>query len=537
MERSNSIENDRCEVSLNLPALNRKFDKSAIKERYLESLPSVPKRARPVYVGYPSTYRIGMSNLGLHFIYRSLASRGSMRVERFFTDTAPLTFETGAGISDAFALLFSVSYEEDYLDLIRILVTAGVEPLRSRREGGPLIIAGGPATSANPMPLSEIVDAAALGEGEGIIGEIAEILESADNDDRNSVVDRLANIEGMYVPSRPGKIPVIRHGSRGSVFPHSIILSSDTVFPDTLLIETGRGCPGSCGFCLARSLYRPYRPASFEAIARLLEKTSGKVDKLGLVSTAVISHPRFNDIMGLIRKYGLSVGFSSFKAEDIDAEKASMISEAGVRSVSLAPESGSEKVRFRLGKKVPDEIYIDAVKELVKNGIVNINLYLLTGSPGEDGKARDDTRTFLKRVREVSGKGRVSVHTNVLIPKPWTPLQFYPVPAAGELKGNIEAISKICRDTGISFAAKSIRSSLRQAILSIGGKEAGNALIAYSGGSISWKKAFRENGIDPDEVHEERGIGRPLPWDRITGPCGKDSLLSRYKKMVDLKFP
>ena len=478
-----------------------------------------------------------MSNLGLHFIYRSLASRGVLRVERFFTDTAPFTFETGTDISNAFALLFSVSYEEDYLDLIRILVTAGIEPLRSRREGKPFIIAGGPAVSANPLPLSDIVDAAALGEGEDTIDEIAEILEFADHDDRISVIERLAKIESIYVPSIPDRIAVIKHGSSEGPFPHSIILSSDTVFPDTLLIETGRGCPGSCGFCLARSLYRPYRPAPVEAIAELLEKTVGKVNKLGLVSTAVISHPRFKEIIEMILDYKLSVGFSSFKAEDIDAEKASMLSAAGVRSASLAPESGSEKVRFRLGKKVPDEVYLNAVKELVENGILNINLYMLTGCPGENDKAFDQTGIFLKRIKEVSGRGKISVHTNVVVPKPWTPLQFYPIPSIGELTRNIAAISKMCRDTGISSDAKSIRSSLRQAILSIGGSGAGKALLAYSGGSISWKKALRENRTDPDQIHRERGIDQPLPWERIAGPCRKDTLLAGYRKMVDLKSP
>ncbi len=495
-------------------------------------MPEVPKHARTVCVGYPSTYRVGMSNLGLHFIYRSLAIRGSLKVERFFSDTAPYTFETGSSIAGAFALLFSVSYEDDYLDLIRILTAAGIEPVRSRRERGPLIIAGGPAVSSNPMPLSDIVDAIALGEGEEMIDEIAEILESDLSGGRESAIDRLAGIEGVFVPSRTQQSVAIRHGSKRGVFPHTVILSSDTVFSDTLLIETGRGCTGSCGFCLARSLYRPYRPVSVEAIAGLLETTAGKVDKLGLVSTAVVSHPRFGEIVKLITDRGLSVGFSSFRAEDIDRETAVLISEAGVRSASLAPESGSERARFRLGKKVPDSAYFDAVRELTGNGIANINLYLLTGIPGEDQKTFDDTEAFLGRIRKAGGNGRISVHVNVMVPKPWTPLQFYPVPPADGLGRNISGISRVCRMNGISFEAKSVRASLRQAVLSVGGAGIGKALVAYSAGSISWKKALLENGIDPGLIHGERGTEDDLPWDRIAGPCGKDRLLAAYMKIA-----
>ncbi|MBN2072085.1 MAG: radical SAM protein [Candidatus Krumholzibacteriota bacterium] len=470
-----------------------------------------------------------MSNLGLHFIYRALASRGTMNVERFFSDSVPGTYETGADISQAEALLFTISYEEDYLELIRMLSSSGIEPLRTKRKEGPLIIAGGPAISANPLPLSNIVDAAALGEGELIIEDLAGILENPRNESRSSRIDKMGAIDGIYIPSIPEKVPVIMRGSPASLFPYSSILSSGAVFPDTLLIETGRGCTGNCGFCLARVLYSPYRATPVESIGALLEKTAGRVEKIGLVSTAVTSHPDFGKIIEMILRYRLKAGFSSLKAEDLDREKVMMIASTGVRSASLAPESGSEQARFRLGKKVGDDVYINAVKELASNGITNINLYMLTGYPGEDGTLFDETRRFLTRIRDVSGRSRITLHTNLVVPKPWTPFQFYPIPSERELGRRFAAISGICRETGIVSQSKSIRSSLRQAVLSIGGVDVGEALIRYSRGRISWKKALSENRIDPEGIHRERGIERPLPWEELTGEGTNEKLVRRYR--------
>ncbi len=532
MKRSNWIGSACCEVLLSIPTRSRKQEFNKAKETFLESFPEVSKRARAVYIGYPANYRVGMSNLGFHFVFGSIARRGVMRVERFFADTSPLTFETGAHISGAFALLFSISYEEDYLNLVRILTKAGIEPLREKRKCRPLIIVGGPAPSSNPFPIADIVDAVALGEGENKIDELASVLEDFSGKNRSGITGILASIPGMFVPSITGSEAVISHGEYKGPFPHTVILTPDTVFSDTLLVETGRGCTGSCAFCMATSLYRPYRPATIESISDLLLKSAEKTGKVGLVSTAVTSHPYFYEIVDMLLRNDLDVRFSSLKAEDIDDRKAWLISRTGTRSVSIAPESGSEEIRFRLGKRVRNDVYIDAVRNLVKNGIVNIGLYLLIGCPGESEKSIDETRHFLARIKEAASGARVSVHINVLVPKPWTPLQFYAMPVERELVLSLKSILAVCRGLGLKPEAKSVRSSIRQAQLSMGGVLFGQAIIDYCLGGISWKKAIRNNGIDPAYIHVERGTTEPLSWDILHGPFEKKGLLDRYRRIT-----
>ncbi len=502
------------------------------RETFLETFPRPPKHARVLFAGYPAGYSVAMSNLGFHFLYGSLARSGRFRVERFFGDTSPVTFESGRRIRDASALLVSISYEEDYLDLVRILIGSGIEPEREKRRGEPLVIAGGPAVSSNPLPLSDIIDVAVLGEGETAVGILADLLDELPDGSLPDLPLRLAGREGFFLPGVQGSKASFSGERQKEVFTRSVIISPDTVFSDTMLFETGRGCAGSCGFCLATSIYRPLRAVSIASIEKALDGLDEPVKKAGLVSTAVTAHPRFHDLVDLFLRRGISLGFSSINASGLDAGDAAIIARAGARSVSLAPESGSEKLRKRLGKNVPDEAYIDAVGLLAASGISNIGLYFLTGYPGEDENTIDRTRLFLEKIRRSAGRAALTVSVNAMVPKPWTPLQYYPMPGADILRTRIEAIRAVCRKIRINCQAKSLRSSMRQAVLSVGGREVGMALISYSSGGISWRKALASSGVDPDLPNRERGIEGSLPWSVIEGPEGGGTLLDRYRKII-----
>ena len=189
-----------------------------------------------------------MSNLGFHYIFAEASRSGKFRVERFFSDTAPLTLETGRRLGEASCLLISVSYEEDYINLVRMMIDSGIEVTREKRGGRPLIIVGGPAISANPLPLSDIIDAAVIGEGEGTTASILEILSGAEKAEK--VLERLSGVDGIFIPGREDSRVTFRKEKTRDVFPHSVIMTEKTAFPDTMLFETGRGCPGACGFCL-----------------------------------------------------------------------------------------------------------------------------------------------------------------------------------------------------------------------------------------------------------------------------------------------
>jgi radical SAM superfamily enzyme YgiQ (UPF0313 family) len=470
-----------------------------------------------------------MSNLGFHFLFAALHRSGRMRVERFFLDTSPTTLESTIELSRADVLMVSVSYEEDCVNLARMLVGAGIEPLRERRKHKPVLIAGGPAVSANPLPVSALADLVVLGEGEIPLEGILSLL--ADGPGPRELIDECSRLQGVYAPG--GYSAAFAEKREEPDFCSSVIVTPATVFADTRLIETGRGCPGACSFCLARSLYGSYRSLPVDRFEARIEESGPGVRKIGLVSTAVAAHPRFSEMLDLVASRGLGIGFSSLRAEDIDDEKAALIGGSGVRSVSLAPESGSERIRRRLGKMAGDGRFFRAARALAASGVRSFNLYLLTGFPGEDRGTDAETVRFLRRFAEAAGGARCSVHLNTLIPKAWTPLQFHAMPEPEELQRRIVGLAAACRATGMRVRTKSVRSALRQSLLSLGGEEMGRAAVRFVRGGISWNRALEIEGVDTRFPFAEKGEDTHFPWDRIEGPAQRRLLFERYRKLIE----
>jgi radical SAM superfamily enzyme YgiQ (UPF0313 family) len=499
------------------------------KEIALDAFSRPDRDAIDCVAGYPAAYRIGMANLGFHFLYRGLRRSRKLRVERVFSDTSPVTLETGSRLGSRPILLFSISYEEDYLNLVRMLREAGVSALRAKRGGRPLLIVGGPAASANPAPLAPIVDAVALGEGEGTIDGITGVLEESGSGDPSLVLEGLARVPGMFVPgySRGG----VRFNEPVAIsrFPRSSIITAESSFPGTLLVESGRGCPGACSFCLATTLYRPFRFMPLGAFEELLGELPVPIARIGLVSTAVAANPDFVPIVRLLAAKGVGVSFSSLRAEDLDEEKARLIGKIGTASVSLAPESGSERLRYALGKRVADEVYFDAGRRLRSAGVTRFTLYLLFGAPGERGVHISETAAFLERFRHAIGDRHFSVHVNPLVPKAWTPLEFFGMSEAHELARRQRELEKSLRGLGIRVQIKSIRSSIRQGLFSMGDEAVGLAIVHHVEEGLSWKQALRKAGVNERAPHERRGPETSFPWDGISGPARRGPLYTRFE--------
>jgi len=499
------------------------------KEIAVDAFSEPDRDAIDCVAGYPAPYRVGMANLGFHFLYHGLRRSRKLRIERVFSDIAPVTLESGSRINSRAILFFSISYEEDYINLVRMLRRAGVSALRVKREGRPLLIVGGPAASANPAPLAPIADAISLGEGEGTIGGIIKVLEENGAADPGAVLEGLTRIPGMFVPgcSRSG----VRFNEPAAIsrFPRSSIITSESAFPGTFLVESGRGCPGACSFCLATSLYRPFRFMPLGDFEEMLRELPRPVARVGLVSTAVAASPDFVPVVKLLVSKGIAVSFSSLRAEDLDEEKARLIGEIGTASVSLAPESGSERLRHALGKRVADEVYFSAAARLRAAGVSHFTLYLLFGVPGERGVHIAETMAFLKRFRQSIGDRHFSVHINPLVPKAWTPLEFFGMGEAHELARRQRELEKSLRKLGLRVQIKSIRSAVRQALLSTGDEAVGLAIVHHAEGELSWKQALRRAGVNERVPHERKGPETSFPWDGISGPARRGSLYTRFE--------
>jgi radical SAM superfamily enzyme YgiQ (UPF0313 family) len=524
---------------LHRPHGNKPRDTILDEETPLERFATFRRGARRVVAAYPSPYRTGIANLGFHFLYKGLRQSPNLHIDRIFTDISPVTLETGSDLSSAAFILFSISYEEDFINVVRMLHEAGVPALRVTRAGRPLVIAGGPAVSANPIPLLDIVDAMALGEGEETLPEIVRELEETGRveaarrraGEPGMLLESLARIPGMLVPGFSHTGVSLREPLSPVQFPRSVIITPESAFPDTMLVESGRGCPGVCAFCLATSLYRPFRFMPLPAFEELVEDIHPAVRKIGLVSPAVAANPDFVPIVRLLASKGIGVSFSSLRAEDLDDEKAAAVGSVGTRSVALAPESGSERVRFALGKRVPDEVYFEAAAMLRAAGVTHFTLYLLVGGPGDDDRALAETKIFMERFKKSIGGRSFSVHVNPLVPKPWTPLQFWAMPEERELAARQRAIEKALRTLGVAVQLKSVRSALRQALFSTGDERIGRAIVHHVEGGLSWNRALEEAGVNAGFPHEKKGPETSFPWDEISGPVRRGTLFKRFEAM------
>jgi radical SAM superfamily enzyme YgiQ (UPF0313 family) len=496
-------------------------------ERFLERYPVEQSDAPLAIAAYPNRYAVGMSNLGFHFLFSSLAGSGLFRVQRSFLDSE------GSG-QGGDAVFFTVSYEEDLLGVVRMLTEMGIEPLRANRQGGPLVIAGGPVVSSNPLPLFPIVDILAAGEGELVLPRILKTV-SGGNDKRR-IADELSDIDGILLPGFSEDTilpaPVVPDD-----FQRSVILSPGAVFPDMLLVEISRGCPGACSFCMATSIYRPFRTISRERFETIVDSAIREVGtleaRIGLVSTAAAAHPQFTELIRTAADKGLGVGMSSLRAVDIDPGKAEAIVAAGIKSISLAPESGSEKLRRRLGKNVSDATYIKAVKLLSAGGIKRLSMYMLAGVPGENEESQAETKSFLSKLTAAAGDSRISVHLNLLVPKPQTPLQFMALPVPKDIARSVDSMREGCLSSGVGFTVKGRRSSINQAIIALGDESVGRAAVRFASGRTSWKRALKDEGFDPASIHEDRSSADLLPWEKVFGKAGREALLARYKAVID----
>lgn len=490
-------------------------------EIFLESYPPPSRRAPFVLAAYPNTYRVGMSNLGLHFLFRELSRPGIFRVERHFTDSKPPAHKPQI-------VFATISYEEDLINLVKMLRDLGIEPSREDRGGDPLVIAGGAAVSANPLPVSPIADAVALGEGESALREIIEALSGVSHP--AGALPLIDRTEQVFVPALGGRSSASGR-SAPEDFQRSVILTPDTVFADTLLVEISRGCPGRCSFCLATAVYDPFRPVPAERIEEIIESAAGRARKVGLVSTAAAAHPDFERIMEYLSSRSIAAGISSLRAADLDGASIRLIAGSGVRSVALAPESGSERVRRLAGKGVGDDVFVRTVSMLAEAGVARISLYLIAGLPGGGDGEIGETEAFMAAMKKAAGRTRLAAHLNALVPKAGTPLQYHPLPPLKELEETMRGIESACRGSGVPCETKSLRSSMRQAVLSLGGEETGRALLRLAAGRVSWKKALRGEGADPALPFRERGMPEPLPWDRFYSDEARAGLARRYMSL------
>jgi len=480
----------------------------------------------PIALVYPHTYYVGMSNLGFQAVYRLFNEEPDVVCERVFwepEEEEPLSLESQRPLADFAVLAFSLSFELDYLRLAMMLRGAGIPVLAQERdEAHPLLIAGGAAVSANPEPLAPILDAFVIGEGEEAIPRLTEALREGLGEGKEAVLEALAHIEGFYIPSRH-RGPVRRQWVRDldACPTASVIFTPDTEFGGMYLLEVSRGCGRGCRFCLAGHIYRPPRERS---LARLLAQARGALEttfskaKVGLVGAAVSDYSHIEELLRGLREMGARVSLSSLRADSLSPAMLESLVESGTRTLALAPEAGTERLRRIINKPISDEQVLRAAELASRYGLPQLKLYFMVGLPTETEEDVHALADLSLAVRKRFG-GRLIVNLAPFVPKAHTPFQWAAMASLKTLRERLRLAEGLLRRQGVTVRAESPAWSRVQGVLARGDSRLGLALARITGLSLAaWRKALRESGLEEEEFLRARPPGEPLPWFRVD--CG-----------------
>ncbi|MBI3047933.1 MAG: radical SAM protein [Acidobacteria bacterium] len=529
-----------------------------------------------VALAFPNTYFVGMSNLGFQTVYTLFNAEPDIVCERVFlppkteladqlASRAPLiTLESQTPVADFDVLAFSVSFEWDYTNVLTLLRLAGL-PLRAeeRTHRHPLVVIGGAVTFINPEPLAPFADVIAAGEGEALVPSLLRAFQGASN--RGDLLRRLAAERGFYVPSfydveyaTGGSIaafvPKAGTGAPAGVRkaalrttdavdpPATTIFTPETEFGSRFLVEVVRGCANLCRFCWAGYNYLPVRPFPTDRILALAERARPYASRAGLVSIALCDHPEIEEILTRLSAMRYSISPASLRLDDLTPTIVRLLRESGERTLTIAPETGSDRLRRVINKTITNEEILASAEMIFSSGVENLKLYFMIGLPtetDEDLVAIRDLTLQLRQIMVVRGRGRGQLgrivgSVNPLVPKPGTAYQWLPMEDDGSIERKIRRMRALMAGIdNVYVNIKSERHSFYQALLSLGDRRVAPAVEAAERNGGNWRAASAEAGIDAGFfVFRDRSRDRVLPWDIIDGGMKGEFFRAEFDKAL-----
>jgi len=477
----------------------------------------------PIVLAYPNTYSVGMSSLAIHGLYRWFNALPGVVCERAFAGlgrhvepAGPLfTLESQRPVGDAALIAFSVSFEMDYINVISMLRRANV-PLRAeeRSEGDPLIILGGPAVSANPEPLAIVADAIVIGEAENLLTHWVDCASNPWEGDRGDTLANLARLPGVYVPLVHQGERIERQWLRhlDDYTTCSSIVAPLAEFGNMHLIEISRGCGRGCRFCLAGHWYLPPRERSLGALLKQAREGLEQRNTIGLVASAVSDYTQIEELVTGLRGMGAAISVSSLRVAPLSPVLVHALAESGARSITLAPEAGSERLRRAIRKGVTHDDIMAATALAARERFRALKLYFMFGLPGESDQ---DIEGLIRLVGEVKAAfpGRVIVSLAPFVPKAHTPFQRVAMAPRALLKERLSRIGEGLRRLQVEMRAEAIDAARVQGVLARGDRRVGEALLTMPRLKPSrWHRALDRLGVDMEKYLWERSPEEPLPW-------------------------
>jgi radical SAM superfamily enzyme YgiQ (UPF0313 family) len=522
-------------------------------------------------LAYPNTYFVGMSNLGLQTMYRVINQRPDTVCERVFLPTpaergwygagkAPLlSLESQRSLGDFDVIGFSVSYENDYLHLLQMLELARIPPLAAERdERYPLILVGGAVTYINPEPLADFVDLMVIGDGEETIHDYLDLLHDTLGQPRQEHLRLAADLPGVYVPSQHGlhtaATPIAPRKIKDLVqWPaYSSVLTDDTEFSGTLLVEITRGCPFKCRFCTVGYVYPKFRQLPGDLVLGLVvaqqqrDRAAGHapVGKVGLISSATGDYRDLAPVAQGLVELGVAIGISSLRMDRMPEVLVDCMVRSGVRSCTVAPEAGSERLRQLIRKEMTEDVILAGAEMLLAKGMRDLKLYSMIGLPTESDADLEELLALVWKIwglmkkygRARGALGTLTLSVNPFVPKPATPLQWCAMATPRVIKARLHTLRQAIRhESHMYLKHESIKHDYLEAILARGDRRLRDFLLETHRQHGDWPRAARQLGFDVEafvctELSQQAG----LPWDFLASERQMQRLQREHDRALAL---
>jgi radical SAM superfamily enzyme YgiQ (UPF0313 family) len=528
--------------------------------------PATPDiNAIPIIFAFPNEYTVGITSLGYQIVWATLALRSDVQVSRLFTDISePLPTQPEL-------LGFSVSWELDYINILERLEFLNI-PIRSinREDSHPLVFGGGPVLTANPEPFADFFDLILLGDGEELLPNFITAYQQVRTANRQTKLKHLAQVPGVYVPSLyqvtydspDGKItsiePIIaeipakvhKQTYRGNTLSASTVVTEKAAWENIFMVEVVRSCPEMCRFCLASYLTLPFRTASLEAsLIPAIEQGLSITNRIGLLGASVTQHPEFSELLDYLSKpeyEDVRLSIASVRTNTVTVQLAETLAKRDTKSLTIAIESGSDKVRKIINKKLENEEIIQAAINAKIGGLKALKLYGMVGIPGEEPEDLEATLALMKQLKKAAPGLKLTLGCSTFVPKSHTPFQWFGVNSEAEKR--LKLLEKHLRKDGIDFRPESYKWSVIQAVISRGDRRVSHLLelVRDYGDSLgSYRRAFKQlRGQLPEldyYVFENWHLDDILPWHHLQGPLPEATLKkhlaeanSHFKKEFNL---
>ncbi|KAI3436868.1 hypothetical protein D9Q98_006278 [Chlorella vulgaris] len=516
--------------------------------------------ALQVLYAYPNDYSVGITSLGFQLVWAFFETRADVAVHRYFTDAHdPLPASPDL-------LGFSFAWELDYANILSMLEQLGIPILAAERgDQHPLVFGGGPVLTANPEPYADFFDVVLLGDGEELLAAFTERLlelkqQGGGGGSRQELLLALAAVPGVYVPQLyrveyegpTGPITSItpthtgvplavqKQTYRGNTLASSTVVSKRMAWENIYMTEVVRSCPEMCRFCLASYLTLPFRTAPLEgSLIPSLERGLAVTDRVGLLGASVTQHPEFPELLTWLtqpQRSHVRLSIASVRTNTVTPQLAAALSSRGTRSLTVAVESGSQRVRDIVNKKLSTEEIVACVGNAQDGGLEGLKLYGMVGVPGEEEQDVDATIDMMQQLRKTAPKLRLTLGCSTFVPKAHTPFQWYGVSPQGASR--LQRLDKALGKLGVEFRPESYKWSLVQALLSRGDRRLSGLLLLvreYGDSLGSFRRAFKEmEGELPPMDYYTSATYQPdttvLPWGHLHGPLPQATLVKHLQE-------